>query len=84
MQEEVRQEGGRRVTALARLRSSRLGRLCRALVCEVRGQATVEYAAISVALLGGLTLSWPFLIRLLTNLNIYYQGIFMGIRCPLP
>jgi len=51
---------------------------------EERGQASVEYALVSVMILGGTGLSWPFLVKLLQAMNTYYASIFAAIQCPLP
>lgn len=47
------------------------------------GQATVEYAAVTVALLGGTALSWPFLTGLLNAFNTYYHSIYFVLQTPI-
>ena len=48
------------------------------------GQAATEYAILSVMILGGAGLSWPFLIELMSAMNTYYNSMFSAIQCPLP
>jgi Flp pilus assembly pilin Flp len=48
------------------------------------GQAMVEYGIISVALFGGLVLSWPFTVQLFNALDGYYQAIYWVIQSPIP
>lgn len=60
------------------------GILRKALFGAEQGQAATEYAILSVMILGGAGLSWPFLIELLSAMNTYYNSIFSAIQCPLP
>ncbi|RMG19754.1 MAG: hypothetical protein D6729_04495 [Deltaproteobacteria bacterium] len=51
---------------------------------EESGQAAVEYATVTAAILGMTVLSWPFLVELLNGLNVYYQSIYWVLESPLP
>jgi len=72
---------GRRSATLLRRARQQLGSA--GLACE-RGQAAVEYTVITFMLLGGGALSWPFTVRLINAMNVYYQSIFAAIQAPLP
>lgn len=49
-----------------------------------RGQATLEYSALSAAILVGAGLGWPFLVKLLDALSMYYASIYYVILSPVP
>lgn len=49
-----------------------------------RGQAMVEYAIITAAILGMTVLSWPFTGKLVEALDRYYQSIYWVIQSPVP
>ncbi|MCP3104577.1 hypothetical protein LZ198_37515 [Myxococcus sp. K15C18031901] len=49
-----------------------------------RGQAAVEYATVTAALLGFTVLGWPFLVQLLNALNRYFGSIYYVIQSPVP
>ena len=49
-----------------------------------RGQAMVEYAIVTSALLGFTVLSWPFLLQLIDGLHRYFQSIYYVIQSPIP
>jgi hypothetical protein len=50
-----------------------------------RGQALVEYSAISHALLiGGVAIGWPFFTIFINALNKYYEDLFTVLTSPLP
>jgi hypothetical protein len=51
---------------------------------HARGQAMVEYAAVSAALLGFTMLGWPFLVQLLNGLHRYFNSIYYIIQSPVP
>ncbi len=47
------------------------------------GQATVEYAAVTVAMLGGGVLSWPFFLGLINAFQTYYHSIYYVLQLPI-
>lgn len=49
-----------------------------------RGQSTVEYAAVTAALLGFTLMGWPFLIQLIAALQRYFASIYYVIQSPVP
>ncbi len=49
-----------------------------------RGQATIEYAIVTAALLGFGTLGWPFLVQMLNALGRYFLSIYYIIQSPVP
>ncbi|MCE9669259.1 hypothetical protein LY474_15720 [Myxococcus stipitatus] len=51
---------------------------------RARGQAAVEYATVTAALLGFTVLGWPFLVQLLNALNRYFGSIYYVIQSPVP
>ncbi|MCY1016692.1 hypothetical protein [Pyxidicoccus sp. MSG2] len=53
-------------------------------LARARGQAMVEYSAITAALLGFTVLGWPFLVQLINGLQRYFQGIYYIIQSPIP
>ncbi|WNG40251.1 hypothetical protein F0U60_46005 [Archangium minus] len=56
----------------------------RLLALRRRGQATVEYAIITAALLGFGTFGWPFLVQMLNALGKYFLSIYYIIQSPVP
>lgn len=51
---------------------------------EESGQATVEYAYVAFALMGGAVASWPFTVELINAMNSYYEAIYWVINSPIP
>ena len=51
---------------------------------RARGQAMVEYAVITSALLFTTVMAWPFLVQLINGLHRYYQSIYYVIQSPIP
>lgn len=49
-----------------------------------RGQAMVEYAIVTSALLGFTVMGWPFLVQLINALHRYFQSIYYVIQSPIP
>ncbi|MCP3139155.1 hypothetical protein [Pyxidicoccus xibeiensis] len=49
-----------------------------------RGQAMVEYAIITAALMSFTVMSWPFLVELINGLHRYFQSIYYIIQSPIP
>ena len=47
------------------------------------GQATVEYAAVTVAMLGGTALGWPFFMALINAFQAYYHSIYYVLQLPI-
>lgn len=50
---------------------------------EETGQAGVEYAVITAAIMGGLVMGWPFMVQLMNALNTYYHSLYYVIGAPL-
>ena len=51
---------------------------------RARGQAMVEYSMITFAILCGAGLGWPFLVKLLDALSIYFESIYYIVLSPIP
>ena len=50
-----------------------------------RGQAMLEYTMVAhMILIGGTVAAWPFLVRLLNALTIYYQSIYFVLNAAAP
>jgi hypothetical protein len=50
-----------------------------------RGQAMLEYSLVAHALLlGGVFLTWPFLVHLMTALSLYFKSIYFVVSSPVP
>ncbi len=50
-----------------------------------RGQAMLEYTMVTHAILiGGTMLVWPFLIRMLNALTVYFQSIYFVLNAATP
>ncbi|MBZ4397629.1 hypothetical protein OWM54_14175 [Myxococcus sp. MISCRS1] len=49
-----------------------------------RGQAMVEYAVVTAALMGFTVMGWPFLVQLLNALHRYFNSIYYVIQSPIP
>ncbi|AKF79854.1 hypothetical protein SAMN05443572_1011160 [Myxococcus fulvus] len=49
-----------------------------------RGQAMVEYAVVTAALMGFTVMGWPFLVQLLNSLHRYFNSIYYVIQSPIP
>ncbi|HEX5749354.1 MAG TPA: hypothetical protein VFZ09_24210 [Archangium sp.] len=47
-----------------------------------RGQAMVEYAIVTAAIMGFTVMGWPFLIQLLNALHRYFQSLYYVIQSP--
>lgn len=60
---------------MKRMRASRLQR-------KRRGQAMVEYAVVTAAIMGFTVMGWPFLIQLLNALHRYFQSLYYVIQSP--
>jgi len=85
MREEMRRVATPARLAKIRVRLERArAELALCLSAREEGQAMTEYVMVTVALLGGTVLSWPFLVELIDALNIYYKSIYTGLECPLP
>ncbi|MFP2931021.1 hypothetical protein ACLESO_38675 [Pyxidicoccus sp. 3LG] len=51
---------------------------------RARGQAMVEYAVITSALLFSTVVAWPYLGVLINALHRYYQSLYYVIQSPIP
>ncbi|MFY1831590.1 hypothetical protein ACN47A_37095 [Myxococcus fulvus] len=49
-----------------------------------RGQAMVEYAVVTAALMGFTVMGWPFLVQLLNSLHRYFNSIYYVVQSPIP
>lgn len=47
------------------------------------GQSMVEYVVFTAALMGSLSLGWPFLAMMLNALERYFQSLYYVIQSPL-